>query len=76
MTDPYEDLAIAIVVQAVKDWRDAVKELKKWPRDGDSRAVKRECEEFFLSDWFGRLTGMDGVYFLRKLKEEAYNNDG
>ncbi len=32
MTDGYENLANAIVLQAVKDWRKAVKTLKKRPR--------------------------------------------
>ena len=31
MTDPYENLANAIVLQAVKDYRDALKRLKKKP---------------------------------------------
>ena len=29
MADPYENLANAIVLQAVKDYRDAIKRLKK-----------------------------------------------
>ena len=33
MTDPYENLANAIVLQAVKDYRDALKRLKKKPRN-------------------------------------------
>ncbi len=32
MTDPYENLANAIVLQAVKDYRDALKRLKKEAR--------------------------------------------
>ena len=31
MTDPYENLANAIVLQAVKDYRDSLKRLKKKP---------------------------------------------
>ena len=31
MTDPYENLVNAIVLQAVKDYRDALKRLKKKP---------------------------------------------
>ena len=31
MTDPYEILANAIVLQAVKDYRDSLKRLKKKP---------------------------------------------
>ena len=42
MTDPYENLANAIVLQAVKDYRDALKRLKKllcrmqWSVNGSS----------------------------------------
>jgi DNA/RNA-binding domain of Phe-tRNA-synthetase-like protein len=32
MTTPYENLANAIVLQAVKDYRDALKRLKKKPQ--------------------------------------------
>ena len=52
MTDPYENLANAIVLQAVKDWRSAVRKLKKRPRYDPARQMKDECERFFLSDWF------------------------
>lgn len=37
MTDPYENLANAIVLQAVKDYRDSLKRLKRSP------AIKPPC---------------------------------
>ena len=37
--------------------------------------MKKDCEEFFVSDWFGNLTEVNGSYLLRKLKEEEGIND-
>lgn len=75
MTDPYENLANAIVLQAVKDWRSAVRKLKKRPRYDPARQMKDECERFFLSDWFEALTSVDGGMILRKLKQEEGIHD-
>lgn len=75
MTDGYENLANAIVLQAVKDWRKAVKTLKKRPRYQAAKQMRDECEGFFLSDWFEELTSVDGSVILRKLKQEAGIND-
>lgn len=70
MTDPYENLASAIVMQAVKDWRDARHKLKKRPKNEDARIMMEECESFFLSPWFETLTNLDGEMVLNKLKQE------
>ena len=75
MTDPYENLANAIVLQAVKDWRSAVRKLQKRPRYDPARQMKDECERFFLSDWFEALTSVDGGMILRKLKQEEGIHD-
>ena len=75
MTEPYENLANAIVLQAVKDWRSAVKTLKKRPRYDPAKQMKEECERFFRSDWFEQLTGVDGSVILRKLKQEENIHD-
>lgn len=68
--NPYEELANAIVLCAVKDYRKARKQLKKHPWDAHPRMVVRECEEFFLSGWFQTLTSVDGSVLLEKLQEE------
>ncbi len=75
MKDAYEDLANAIVLQAVKDWRKAVKTLKKRPRYEAAKQMRDECERFFRSEWFEELTSVDGSVILRKLKQEAGIND-
>lgn len=70
MTDPYKDLARAVVEQAAKDYRSAVKKLKKRPDDRCARKTAREVEGFFRSDWFSALSGLDGEYIIQRLKEE------
>ena len=66
----YKNLAGAVVLQAVKDWRDAAKKVTKKPDSPEACRMKSKCEEFFLSDWFYELSGLEGVYILRKLKVE------
>lgn len=57
--NPYENLANAIVLQAVKDYRLT-----------DDEAELAEIESFFRSDWFGVLTDVDPEYLIRKLRKE------
>ena len=57
--NPYENLANAIVLQAVKDYRLT-----------DDEAELVEIERFFRSDWFGVLTDVDPEYLIRKLRKE------
>lgn len=73
MIDEYQLLANAIVLQAANDWKRANMELKKakplsrkwlsWEN------LRKECEEFFRSEWCGELTGLDGNYILERLKK-------
>lgn len=70
--NPYEQLANAIVLQAVRDYRTALKRLSKNPRSKDALAVKDECERFFRSSWYENLTSVDAEYLIRKLNEEVY----
>ena len=57
--DPYQNLANAIVLHAVADYR----------LTNDSRELE-DLERFFRSDWFAALTNIDGEALLRKLQEE------
>lgn len=75
MSGSYEELANAIILKAVKDWREAATKLKKRPRYQSAVKMKKDCEEFFVSEWFGHLTEVNGSYLLRKLKEEEGIND-
>ena len=59
MDTPYENLANAITLQAVKDYRlhDDEKELAS-------------IERFFRSGWFNTLTSIDSEMLIAKLRKE------
>ena len=69
MMDAYEGLANAIILQAVKDYRKAIKTLKKYPRYQPAKEVKAEVEGFFRSEWYRVLTNVDVEMLIRKLQE-------
>ena len=71
MIDPYEDLANAIVLLTVKDYRDALKKLMKYHRHESAKRTKTEVERFLRSDWYRELTAVEPEILLRKLKEEV-----
>ena len=58
----YEDLANAIVLQAVNNYR-----LARKKRESENQAV---LVPFFRSKWFAMLTNIDGRLLEQKLKEE------
>ena len=70
--DPYEELANAIVLQAVSDYRYATKRMRTHPEEAMiHRRRKKEVKRFIRSAWFKELTNLDPVILLKKLKEEA-----
>ena len=71
MSDPYQNLANAIILMAVKDYRTALKKLKKRPKYGPAQDMKNEVERFFRSDWYRELTSVDGEYLISKLQAEV-----
>ena len=67
----YERLANAVILSAVKDYRKALRRLKRRP---DSRGAMDDAlreERFFHSDMFSALTEVDPDYLIRKLQGEA-----
>lgn len=56
---PYEELANAIVLQAVKDYR---------LHDNEQQLAR--IERFFLSGWFGVLTNINPEVLIAKLRKE------
>lgn len=67
----YEELANAIILQAVKDYRDALGMLTKNPNSISANRDKSDCERFFLGNWFPELTKIDGKQLMHKLQREA-----
>ena len=69
--DIFEELANAVILQAVKDYRQALRQLKRNPDYKKADIMKADCERFFQSEWFEYLTKVDGLWLMRKLREEA-----
>lgn len=69
--DGYERLANEIILLAVKDYRGALKKLKRNPHNYAAKDTVAEVERFFRSDWYKELTEVDGEMLIRKLREEA-----
>ena len=66
----WQDLAEAIVLQAVEDYRMAKMSLLAGMMDPKAATrIIRRCERFFRSQWFEDLTGLDGKKFLQRIKE-------
>ena len=68
--DFYTDLANAIIIQAAKDYRKALKTLKRYPRYEPAKKVVAEVEEFFHSAWYRTLTSVDADMLITKIRRE------
>ncbi len=55
--NPYRELADAIIIKAVDDYR-------------KHKKLRSSIARFFRSDWFKILTDIDGEDLLKKLKDE------
>ena len=68
MIELYQRLAMAIVKQAVLDYRKALQTLKYSPRDQGALAEKDSLERFFRSQWFSILCDLDGEELMRMIR--------
>lgn len=68
---PYESLGNAVVLQAVKDYRDAVHKLSRGKKNTIAESTKQECERFFKSPYFNVFTQLDGKSLLSQLEKEV-----
>ena len=69
--NPYEKLANAIVLQAVSDYRAALKKVKKNSNNRDAIDGSLQIEKFFRSEWYQTLTSVDGEYLIDRLRKEV-----
>ena len=69
--DPYERLANAIILQAVTDYRAALKRIKWKPEDRETIDEAMRVVSFFRSGWYSQLTTVDGEYLIRRLQDEV-----
>lgn len=61
------NLANAIIVQAVKDFRPAYRHFKRHPNDKSAEKMVREIMNFFHSDYFCLLSDLDGTVLLKDI---------
>ena len=69
--EDFNKLADAIILQAVSDYRKALRILRRMPNRQLAAQYVVETEEFFLSDWFSQLTEIDPHRLIQRLREEA-----
>lgn len=73
--EPYESLANAIVMQAVKDYRIALLHLQKRSDNKSYQIEVASLERFFRSGWYGEITNLNAEYLIRRVNEEVRRND-
>ena len=74
--EAYENLANAIVLSAVDDYKSALIRQKRNPDSTSATEDVKRLEKFFYSDWYEVLTDLDPSYLIRKMKEMIEETDG
>lgn len=76
----YEKLAAAIVMQAVKDYKQAYAILKGARRRSSVKfqyeQVLSDCKRFFRSEWFCQLCEYDGERLMQRCEENYLKRNG
>ena len=66
----YEIVAMKIIVQAVVDYRTALRALSKNNQDQLAKAKMAEIKCFFRSQWFKMLTDLNGESLIERVEKE------
>ncbi len=79
ITDPYQELALAIIRQAADDYRFLARRIESTGSELERQRLVREMKSisrFFLSSWFCVLSGSeDGAVILERLDQEVFGDD-
>lgn len=70
MKEAYENLAMAIVEQAARDYKRSLKKLEKEPHDIEAKKLVADVERFFTGQWIKELTDVDGIEIMNRIKED------
>lgn len=70
----YRNMQNAIVLQAVTDYRKALKGESYNKRKYKPEQIIKECEKFFRSDYYRHLTKVDGEWLIEQLRQEHIDN--
>ena len=69
--DCYQALANAIIIQAAKDYKNALKYNAHDPMAIEHSVSIKDLERFFCSEWFSVLSAVDGESLMNRIKSEA-----
>lgn len=69
----YDRLAKMIIIQAIKDYRWALKSMKKCKNVREAKSLIRDVEAFFTSEWFYVLSDIDGRSLMKLIKDDPDN---
>lgn len=67
----YENLANAIILQAVKDYKRVLHRLDANPKNRDAMHEKERLERFFRSPWYETLTDLDADRLIEGVQERV-----
>ena len=70
----YRALAAAVVTRAAKDYKHALKVLRRHPNDIEANKLKLDCERFFRHE-IGTYSDLDGGYIMRGIRENIERED-
>ena len=70
----WENLAGAVVAEAVEEYRAARRRLHRCPACDPAARKLESLEQFFRGRWFAQLTDLNGEALLRDLRKEAEEN--
>lgn len=68
--DGYVKLGNAVVIQAAKDYRSALKRLWRRPDNVEANKMKNDCERFFKNE-IELYTDLDGLTLMRMIREKV-----
>ncbi len=69
--DPYESLGNAIILQAVKDYRAALRRIKHNPKNRMAIDEALLIEKFFKGKLYAAITNIDGEFLIDELRKEV-----
>lgn len=73
--DFYKALSLAVIKQAVKDYKNALRRLRRHPNDNIALLTVKECEYFFRHE-MEMYSDVDGNKLIRMIKERVRLSNG
>ena len=73
LNENYAQLAYAIVIQAIRDYEDALCRLHKRPKSHSALKMLKDCEDFFLNE-ISYYFDYDGKMIMQKVQKIVEEN--